>query len=267
NDERCDCPQVFYELESYADRPVGEIRKERKGIIGPLMHSILLNMMGSPRKKWPLFFNVAWKDLQEKHILLYFFDEEFQEAVEVLNAGGRIKETEADYLHVNDCNFGGAKSNMYIQEEVTQKIEVAQDGTVTKKVTIDFRNPAPPSDCNLERGELCLNGLYRDWFRLYVPEGSELLEATGSEVEVVTYEELGKTVFEAFYGDEAPLRPQGKSQLSFRYRLPFKINQGESYELLIQKQPGSKNHDYIVDFNGQEESFILDSDKELQFKN
>ena len=53
NDPRCDCPQVFYELERYADKPVTGFREERKGIIGPLMHSIILNAMGSPRKKWP----------------------------------------------------------------------------------------------------------------------------------------------------------------------------------------------------------------------
>jgi len=264
-DERCNCPQVFYELELYADKPATELRAERKGIIGPLMHSILLNAMGSPRKKWPQFFNVALTDIQEKHILFYFFDEEVQRAIEALNAGGRVKEYEGDYLHINDCNFASAKSNMYIQEDVLQEIEVAADGTVTKTVTVDYKNPEPPSDCNLELGELCLNGLYRDWFRLYVPSGSELIEAKGSEVEVKNYEELGKTVFEAFYGDESPLRPLGAAQLSFRYKLPFKIEKGQAYKLLIQKQPGAKNHSYTVKIGGQEESFELNSDRELQF--
>lgn len=267
NDPRCDCPQVFYELEAYADRPVGTVREERKGIIGPLMHSILLNAMGSPRKMWPQFFNVVLENIQEKHILLYFFDGEIQKATEALNAGGTIKEAEGDYFHLNDTNFGGAKSNMYIEETVTQDIEIADDGTVTKSVTIEYRNPAPPSDCNLERGELCLNGLYRDWVRLYVPEGSELLESRGSEVEVKTYEELGKTVFEAFYGDESPLRPQGKAELAFKYKLPFKAEKGQEYKLSIQKQPGAKSHLYVINVNGKSVQEIeLDTDKELKFK-
>jgi hypothetical protein len=264
-DDRCDCPQVFYELELYADRPVGILRGERKGIIGPLMHSIMLNAMGSPRKKWPMFFNVAWENLQEKHILMYFFDEEIQKAVESLNAGGRIRDFDGDYFHFNDSNFGGAKSNMYIQQEVTQEIEVGSDGTITKTVTIDYKNPAPPSNCNLEAGELCLNGLYRNWFRLYVPEGSELTEVKGSEVEAKTYDELGKTVFEGFYGDSSPLRPEGTAQVSFKYKLPFKADSG-AYRLLVQKQPGTKNHYYTVQINGQEESFELDGDRELEFK-
>lgn len=268
NDPRCNCPQVFYELERYADIPVGTWRAERKGIIGPLMHSILLNAMGSPRKKWPQFFNVALSAIREKHLLFYFLEEEVQKGMEALNAAGRIKDFEGDYLHINDTNFAGAKSNMYIRVTVEQKIEIGSDGEVIKTVTIDYKNPEPPSDCNIERGELCLNGLYRDWVRLYVPKGSELIESQGSEIEVKTYEDLGKTVFEAFYGKTptTALRPLGKMQLTFKYKLPFKVEKGGEYKLLIQKQPGTYGYEYRVMINGQEEEFELKTDKELKLK-
>lgn len=264
NDKRCDCPQVFYELERYADKPVGELKVERKAVLGPLMHSILLNVMQSPRKKWPEFFNVAFGNIQEKHLLFYFFDEKIQQAMEAINAAGRIKEYQGDYLHINDCNFAGAKSNMYIRENVEQKIEIANNGEITKTVTIDYKNPQPGSDCNLERGELCLNGLYRDWIRLYVPKDSQLVEASGSEVEVKTYEDLGKTVFEAFYGDKSPLRPLGKAQLVFKYKLPFKAEKDKPYPLLIQKQPGTYGYEYTVKLGGKSESFELKTDKEVK---
>jgi len=264
NDSRCDCPQVFYELERLADRPLGILKTERKAILGPLMHSILLNIMQSPRKRWPEFFNIAFTNIQEKHILFYFFDEEIQKAIEALNAGGRIKDYDGDYLHVNDCNFAGAKSNMYIQESFIQEIDIASDGTVTKTLTVDYKNPAPPSNCNLEAGELCLNGLYRDWVRIYVPKGSELIEANGSEIEVKTYEDLGKTVFEAFYGDQAPLRPLGKAQLKFKYKLPFKVEKSQQYKILIQKQPGTYGYENIIKLNGDQQTFELTTDRELK---
>jgi len=265
-DDRCNCPQIFYELELYADKPLQEIKAERKGIIGPLMHSILLNVMGSPRRTWPQYFNVVFKNIQEKHILFYFFDEEVQKAVKALGAGGTLKEFDGDYFYLNDCNFAGAKSNMFIQQTVEQQIEVAADGTITKIVTVDYKNPEPGSDCNLESGELCLNGLYRDWVRLYVPKGRHWLDVKGSAVEAKVYDELGKTVFEVFYGDVSPLRPQGKAQLVFKYKLPFKLAQDQVYQLLIQKQPGTKNHPYTVKLDGQERNFRLASDRELQFK-
>ena len=265
NDKRCDCPQVFYELEKYADKPTSSLKEERKGIIGPLMHSILLNAMGSPRKQWPLFMNVVFNNIAEKHLLFYFFDENIQKTMEALNASGRIKEYDGDYLHVNDCNFAGAKSNMFIKESFDQQIEVASDGTITKTLTIDYKNPAPPSNCNLEAGELCLNGLYRDWVRVYAPKGSELIEVKGSEVQAKTYEDLDKTVFEAFYGDQSPLRPEGKAQLIFKYKLPFKYDKSQPYKILIQKQPGTYGYENTIEFNGKKETFELKSDKELKF--
>jgi hypothetical protein len=267
NDPRCDCPQVFYELERYADQPVGTWRAERKGIIGPLMHSILANAMGSPRKKWPEFLNVFFTNLKGKHLLFYFFDEELQGAIETLNAGGRLKEFDGDYFHLNDCNFAGAKSNMYIQETVVQEIGQDSNGSLIKTITIDYRNPAPPSNCNLEKGELCLNGLYRNWFRVYVPQGSQLLESTGSEVEIKTYDELGKTVFEGFYGKTptTALKPEGKLRLTFKYRLPFKMEKDSGFKILVQKQPGALDHEYEIKLGKEVRNFTLDSDKELQF--
>ena len=265
NDPRCDCPQVIYELEKIADKPLGEIKTDRKAVLGPLMHSIMLNIMQSPKKKWPEFFNAFFTNIKEKHLLFYFFDEELQKTIEVLNAGGRIRQYDGDYLHINDANFAGAKSNLFIRVNVDQQIEVQANGEVIKTVTIDYRNPAPASDCGLESGGLCLNALYRDWIRLYVPQGSELLDSSGSETTVNTYEELDKTVFEAFYGDQSPLRPEGKAQVMFKYKLPFKVDQEQGYKLLIQKQPGTYGYEYTVSYDGQQKTFALLTDQEIKF--
>jgi len=137
---------------------------------------------------------------------------------------------------------------------------------VTKEVSVEYKNPSPHSyGCDPETGGLCLNAPYRNWFRLYVPAGSTLLESLGSEVEVKTYEELGKTVFEGYYGKKAPLNPDGGyTKLVFKYKLPFKAKKGEVYKLLIQKQPGTRDPEYVVSLGGVTEEFELKQDKELK---
>lgn len=265
-DKRCDCPQVVYRLEELADKPVSSLNLSRKAVIGPLMHSVLLNAFQSPKAKMPLLVEAALKSIYEKHLLVYLFDERAQNAVEAFNLGGRIKDFEEDYLHLNDTSFSGAKSNLFIKQAFEQKIETASDGTITKTVTVNYKNPAPPSDCNIERGGLCLNAPYRNWVRLYVPKGSVLIETSGFETEIKTYEELGKTVFEGFYGDKYPLRPQSSAKVVFKYTLPFKVKKGEEFRLLIQKQPGVESYEYLIDFNGQKQEFELRTDKELKFK-
>lgn len=256
----CNCPQVVYKMEDYATRPTYYIKENRKGMIGPLMHSILLNVMNSPKKLWPQFMEIGLKNINAKHLMFYFPDDpEAQAAADAFNASGRVKEFSGDYLYLNDTNFAGAKSNLYVEQTVDQEIEMAGDGTVTKTVTITYTNPEPADDCNLESGGLCLNGILRDWVRLYVPEGSELKEVLGSDIELTVNKDLGKTVFEGFI----ELRPESRTKIIFKYTLPFKFN--GDYSLLIQKQPGAKNHHYTVSLGNEVQEFDLDADREVKF--
>ncbi|MDP3954836.1 MAG: DUF4012 domain-containing protein [bacterium] len=266
-DSRCDgCPQVVYELEKMITKPLNRIVVARKAIIGPLMHSILANAFGSPKEKLPGLFEAAFSSVKEKHALFYFPDDKIQSAAESFNIAGRIKGFEGDYLHVNNTNFAGAKVNMFIKEQVEQKYEVSGSGEITKTVTLSYKNPSPPSDCNLERGGLCLNAPYRDWVRIYVPKDSTLIESVGFEEEIKTYEELDKTVFEGFFGDKYPLRPQGQAKVSFKYKLPFSGRKGSDLQVLLQKQPGTKSPLYILEAGGHTQEFELKEDKELRIR-
>lgn len=264
-DKKWKIPQVVLRLEEIADKPISGFNASRKAVIGPLMHSILANAFNSPKDKIAALFNVGLTSIREKHVLFYMFDEKSQKAVEAFNLAGRVREYDGDYQLLVDTNFAGAKSNLFIKQKIDEKIETSPEGEITKTITITYNNPFPPSDCGLLSGGLCLNGLYRDWIRLYVPKGSTLIEMTGSEIEPRTYEELGKTVFEGFYGDKYPLRPQSMSKVSFKYKLPFKIDKGKPYKLLIQKQAGVEKYDFEIDYNGNKQGFELREDKELRF--
>ncbi len=77
-DSRCNCPQVVYALEDIISKPVGTNRTDRKAVLGPLMHSILANAMGSPKSKWPQFLNAGLDAINQKHVMFYFFDDKNQ---------------------------------------------------------------------------------------------------------------------------------------------------------------------------------------------
>lgn len=266
NDVRCSCPVVIYELESYADvaGPIvwaddlgGKIVfkpaniDNRKAILGPLMNSLLSNAMGQPKEKIPALFQAGFKALMEKHVLFYFDGKDAQSAMESFNLAGRVKEFDGDYLHINDTNFAGAKSNLYIEQEVSLKVESQKDGNLNT-LTIKYKNP--------QKHDGWLNGPYRDFLRIYVPKGSTLVDSSGSEVKVTTYEDLGKTVIEGFF----MLRPLGVVELKFQYKTPVKQN-SKGYKILIQKQPGTDGSLYNVQVKGSKEEFLLKTDKELKF--
>lgn len=261
-DPRCDCPQVIYELEESADRPIQDFRSAtRKSIIGELMYEIMNKAFSSsPKLYWGPLIQTAFTEIGQKHILFSLNNKDAQAGILSVNAGGKIVDFDGDYFHLNEANFGGAKSNLFTDQKVEQKYSVSGDGTITKTVTVNYKNPHEPSDCNLERGALCLNAPWRDWFRVYVPKGAKLKDSSGSEVKMKTYDDLGKTVFEGFL----TVRPLGIGRLTLIYTLPFKLEKGSPLPFMIQKQPGTTEDEYTIVVNGKtKEKFILDRDTTL----
>ena len=262
-DKRCDCPQVIYTLLNEIDRPVGFIKENRKGILGDLMYALFYKAVGfSPSKYWGTLIQEMFKNLQEKHVLVYFTDQDLQESVEKLNFAARIKDFAGDYLHVNNVNFAGAKANLFTSQSIASKTKLNDNGKITREVAVEFRNPYPHSDCSLERGGLCLNATLRNWIRFYVPKGSELISFDGSKKKVQTYDELGKTVFEGYL----EITPLGKAQVILKYNLSKDVST-KDYKLLIQKQPGTYEDKLKVDVDGKNIfDGILDLDKEIKSK-
>lgn len=262
NDERCDCPQVIYELENDISRPVQFVKTDRKYLIRELMNSIMTKALSSsPKVYWGPLFQSMLMLTNQKHIMFYLDDKEAQSGIEAMNAAGRIVEFEGDYLHINDANLGGQKSNLFTNHTVENVYTVEKDGSIKKTITVTYKNTHAPDNCDLEAGQLCLNAPLRNWFRVYVPKGSELVEQKGSQVKMKTYEELGKTVFEGFL----TVRPLGQAKLEMTYKLPFKLSSGSPLPVLIQKQPGTAGHAYKVTVNGKTvEEFQLFADKEMR---
>ena len=241
-DDRCDCPQVIYTLFDLVDRPVGYFKENRKGILGDLMYKLFYNAIGfSPSKYWGILMQTMFKNLDEKHILVYFVDPSTQKSLEQLNFAGRIRGYQGDYLHINNVNFAGAKSNMFVNESIDSKTNGKE-----REVVIVFRNPYPASDCNLERGGLCLNAVLRNWIRFYVPKGSKLVSFDGSSKKVQSYDELGKTVFEGFLG----VPTQGQATVTLKYTLPSNIDTN-NYSLLVQKQAGVEEQKLKVSYKNK----------------
>jgi len=262
-DKRCDgCPQIIYQLEWIAGRPRNYIETDRKGFLGPLMHSLLSNAMGSEKNKIGPLAEAALKSILQKHVLFYFTDPDIEAAAVAANITGSITQTSenTDYFHLNDANMSSAKTNLFLRQKIKHEI-ISHEGKIEHKITVTYINPSKASNCNLEKGDLCLNApKYRNWFRFYVPAGSEFVKMTGSEVEPVIYDELSKTVFEGFYGNKYPLYAQTSAKTSIQY--VSSVTPSADYTLYLQKQPGTKAVNYDLWVNGQQyDTFDWVSDK------
>lgn len=266
-DKRCDgCPQIIYEMQWMSGRPRNYIDPNRKDFMNPLMSALLANVMGSEKSKMGSIMEAFFKDINQKHIMVYFPDEKMQEIGNMANISGKIFDTDKtiDYMHLNDANFASAKSNIFITQKINHEITI-KNGVATHKISVTYTNPAAGSNCNLEKGDLCLNAsTYRDLFRFYTPTGSKLIKMTGSEIDTVQYEELNKQVFEGFYGNKFGLNPKSNLKTSIEYTSGANI--GKTYTLMLQKQPGTKAVEYNLTINGQKQpTFSWVADKTIKF--
>lgn len=254
-DDRCGgCAQVVYALSEIITKPTPYIREDRKGILGPLMQATLQKAYSAPKEKWPELFQYMWQDLEAKHIQLYFVDEQAQQAAETVNAAGRLQPTENDFLAIVNANLAGAKSNLFINYDVKQEILIPENGRLEKTVEITYRNTRKADNCNLEAGLLCLNSTLKDWTRLYLPAGTELISAQGFTSEPTLYDEAGFTVIDGFFS----LEPLGVAKLKLTYTIPY-IDQ-EIYRVTLWKQGGVDNFETLFDVNGGEEKVLVNKD-------
>ncbi|MCH7541766.1 DUF4012 domain-containing protein [Patescibacteria group bacterium] len=243
---------AVYKLELYAQK-ILRGGKDRKGPVGDLMEGVLDKLFNAKSEQFPEIFDAFLKSLEAKNIQFYFNDQRDQKLSEELGFGGRIKDFDGDYVHVNNSNVAGLKGNFFTKYRIEQDIVIKDDGIVVKKITTTINNTF--------RHDGWLNAVYQNWLRLYVPKGSKLIEKN-IEIDLEQKNELGKTVWASF--SRTP--PLSATSSSFTYELPFKIKKGGTYKMLIQKQGGYIPR-MIIRVNGKKIfEFDLKKDTELEFK-
>jgi hypothetical protein len=254
-----------------------------KAIIGDLLNELIARMSKDLTKEKLIgLIGILEDSLDQKHILLYFTDDDLENKIKELGWSGQIKQTTQDYLMVVNTNIAGAKSDKEIDQRIFYSPEILPDGTVLGKLRIERQHRA-------KRGVDFVGFRNVNWLRIYVPAGSQIIKASGfrqldenyfeapdehwtkdkdlineedlasidEKTGVKIYQEAGKTVF----ANWSMVDPGETATIELIYRLPFKvspkINSGVwsefenkdlyTYTLLAQKQPGTANSS--IEFN------------------
>lgn len=211
-------------------------------------------------EKWRDITNVFLRALEEKHILMYFVNEDAQNFILQQGWGGQMRQVEGDFLNIVSSYFNTNKNSDVINEVITHGAEIQTDGSIIDTVAITWKRRGN----NIYNGWLDDNEIF-NYVRLYAPPKSELLEVSGNtiykyapsfdydkygfqkdpdvyEIEsnmrlhpsgTEIFNESGKTVF----GNWARIAPDKSVTVSYKYKLPFKVD--NNYSLTVQKQSGS----------------------------
>lgn len=238
---------VVLELEKIASLNLAQ-QAGRKKVLGDLMEAMLKNVFESESFLWSQLIEKGVDLMNRKQILVFLKDPEAQKLIEKYGYAGRIVDpVPGDYSFFVSTNLGGDKTNLFVTREISHTLAKENNRWIrTTKVKYSYPRPTAEYNDFVKR--------YQDWFRLYVPEGSEFISMQGNEVEVVYQDkERGKQYFGGFL----TLSPEETKEIEIKYYLPNNIIKNGKYTLYVQKQSGQGPEKYDFTINGKKQEFEL----------
>ncbi|KKP65398.1 MAG: hypothetical protein UR60_C0001G0005 [Candidatus Moranbacteria bacterium GW2011_GWF2_34_56] len=263
---------IQYEVEEDYDK----VENRPKKILSDLAPIIMDRLLNSADVKTISdTLNIFSDALEEKHILIYFSNGDLQRVVSDLGWSGEVLQNSNDYLSVINSNINGYKTDGIVSEKIEQTVDISSDGDIVNTVSVIRKHNGGNSQYQW------WNKVNADYMRIYVPQGSTLIEVEGQTREINSdvvdykslnfeedldvkieesqmkidektgtriYNEAGKTVF----ANWVYVSPQEETTITYKYILPFKINKNKeanSYSLLNQKQSGSIGSEFKFSLN------------------
>ncbi|MBP9762257.1 DUF4012 domain-containing protein [Patescibacteria group bacterium] len=215
--------------------------ERRKEIVLRLGDALVRRLMTQSTDRLPTLLDLLTDNLTKKNVLFYLRDPRTRSLLDARGWTGRVAGTSSDYLWVVDANLAALKTDGMMEKRAKYSVDLT---TGLATLTLRYHNTVRRIDWRHTR--------YRDYVRVYVPEGSELMSVSGAwrpdgtpttgslepgAVDVTR--ELGKTVFGAFW----IIEPQETRDLRFTYRLPPTVLEAiratQGYDLTVQRQPGN----------------------------
>jgi|GEM_PF-594003 len=245
---------VVLELEKIASLALAE-QANRKKVLGDLMQGMLINVFESDSSIWPKLLEKGADLAARKHIQVYIFDAEAQSLIDSYGFGGRIiEQVDGDYLAVISTNLGGDKTNWFTSKEVTHTLEKSNNKWMdTVKIKYTYTQPSDDYIALVKR--------FRDWVRVYVPIGSELISVEGSEDSTLNLTDQERN--KVWYSGYLELGPGESKEITFKYYLPSDVKIGTVYNLTIQKQGGTDKEKYIIIYGNTKKEINLDKDTKV----
>jgi hypothetical protein len=223
-----------------------KLQNKPKQILADLAPALLGSMQRSPGQNLLPLLSTLETALEEKDIQAYFTDPDAEKLVRTSGWGGVITKTSTstDYLMVVNTNLKGQKSDARIKQTINHQAVIDSDGAMTDTVVITREHTGSVSEQFYGAPNI-------DYIRIYVPEGSTLVNATGftwpdekafrapekyfivdtdlesKEVEVGIDQSSGTRITSEFnktvFGNWVVTEPGQTSRIEFTYKLPIKI--------------------------------------------
>ncbi|HCE16650.1 MAG TPA: hypothetical protein DEQ80_02205 [Anaerolinea thermolimosa] len=237
----------------------GQWWSQRKDFMGHLGAAILRRLTRlSDGKTLFKAGTVFLRAVRQGHFLMYFKNSGAQVALAKAGLDGAVRPGEGDFLMPVDSNIGFNKADALIERTITYRVDARVPQSPQATLILEYTSRAQPGVACVHKEMYGLtyadlqNRCYWNYWRVLVPEGSELIFARVPSVPpewmlnqkgyhgmVQSSSAEGGTI--AFAG--LLVLPSGERQTAIlSWRLPSQVvrrtKEGWVYELRVQKQPG-----------------------------
>lgn len=195
--------------------------QDKKPLLADLAKKIIEQIIETKKEK--LFALATYQGLNEQNVVIYNFDENRHSFLRKYLWTGEIS-TDKNVAVVCDANVG-SKLDFFIEK----KSKLRQLGDGEYEMTLEYKNTYSTASKTLPYS------IYRDYLRVFVPEGSELLSFEGgdSEAKLIDQEVTKLAAVKVLL----LISPGQTRTFKFRWRIPESIR-NQKIELL--RQSGSK---------------------------
>ena len=179
----------------------------------------------------------ALQALQEKHIMIYFTNQELNRAMDVLGwLGAQEPGTANDYLMVVDANLGN-KANRSVNRQLTYDVEIQPDRSLKSRLAIGYDYSARVAENDPAVGPQHGSINYNSLIQVMVPAGATL---TGTN-EIMVEPTVVLTDEHTIFVSNLTLDYNESRRFQYSYTAPALVENAGAYwryKLVIQKQPG-----------------------------
>lgn len=233
---------VLLETQKSVELEYDKTQNTPKKFVADLFQRVLERLKHLPNEGALALADVFAESLSTKDVQVYLADADEQAFATQMGWTGTWKQTAGDALALVEANIAGQKTSASIDEQVEHHADIQDDGSIVDTVTLTRTH-------NAQKGELFKGVNNVTYARVYVPRGSELLEASGfmppdrslfdtslptdevrpdlTGVTGSTSTVSGADVFteasSTVFGGWMQLMPGASSTTTFKYRLPFTV--------------------------------------------
>ena len=234
----------------------------RKNFMGDLVAALRNRIENDPASvDWLRLAEALVAVMDERHAQIWLSDPQMQTIIAAQGWDGAVLSPPGDFLLSVESNVGFNKMSAAVETNLDYHIDLSDLDKITAATTITQTNLAPGGDAPCQHAPHygkdywdMMDRCYWNYWRLYVPAGSTLVDAnppgvSGENLFIgedypAKMDELADVAGKSGWGTLVFI-PRGETvAVTVRYQLPqsvlFRADDGWHYRLTVQKQAGTR---------------------------